>query len=88
MLDFAWEPDPLRSRLTCQLRVSDALDGPGGADAAEADLTAARAATAARNRAARAPTITAGPAPGAHYKQIREGSSPDRCVGTLDMTLR
>ena len=27
MLDFAWEPDPETSRLTCQLRVSDALDG-------------------------------------------------------------
>ena len=27
MLDFAWEPDPVRSRLTCQLQVTDALDG-------------------------------------------------------------
>ncbi len=27
MLDFAHEPDPARSRLTCQLKVSDALDG-------------------------------------------------------------
>ena len=27
MLDFAWQPDSLRSRLTCQLRVSGALDG-------------------------------------------------------------
>jgi 2Fe-2S ferredoxin len=27
MLDFAWNPDPVRSRLTCQLKVSDALDG-------------------------------------------------------------
>jgi 2Fe-2S ferredoxin len=27
MLDFAWEPDPVRSRLTCQLKVSDELDG-------------------------------------------------------------
>ncbi|MEN9060189.1 MULTISPECIES: 2Fe-2S iron-sulfur cluster-binding protein [Ponticoccus] len=27
MLDFAFEPDPARSRLTCQLKVSDALDG-------------------------------------------------------------
>jgi len=27
MLDFAWEPDPTRSRLTCQLKVTDALDG-------------------------------------------------------------
>ena len=27
MLDFAWEPDPVKSRLTCQLRVSDELDG-------------------------------------------------------------
>ncbi len=27
MLDFAYEPDPSRSRLTCQLKVSDALNG-------------------------------------------------------------
>ena len=27
MLDFAYQPDPKRSRLTCQLKVSDALDG-------------------------------------------------------------
>jgi 2Fe-2S ferredoxin len=27
MLDFAYEPDPERSRLTCQLRVTDELDG-------------------------------------------------------------
>ena len=27
MLDFAWAPDPARSRLTCQLKVTDALDG-------------------------------------------------------------
>jgi ferredoxin, 2Fe-2S len=27
MLDFAYEPDPVRSRLTCQLRVTGALDG-------------------------------------------------------------
>ena len=27
MLDFAWQPDPVRSRLTCQIRVTDALDG-------------------------------------------------------------
>ena len=27
MLDFAWEPDLERSRLTCQLRVTDELDG-------------------------------------------------------------
>jgi ferredoxin, 2Fe-2S len=27
MLDFAWEPDPVRSRLTCQIQVSDAIDG-------------------------------------------------------------
>jgi len=27
MLEFALEPDPVRSRLTCQLKVSDALDG-------------------------------------------------------------
>lgn len=27
MLDFAFQPDPQRSRLTCQLKVSEALDG-------------------------------------------------------------
>ena len=27
MLDFAWQPDAVRSRLTCQLKVSAALDG-------------------------------------------------------------
>lgn len=27
MLDFAYHPDPERSRLTCQLKVSDAVDG-------------------------------------------------------------
>ena len=27
MLDFAYEPDPKRSRLTCQLKVTEALDG-------------------------------------------------------------
>jgi len=27
MLDFAWQPDALRSRLTCQIKVSDAIDG-------------------------------------------------------------
>ena len=27
MLDFAYEPDPDRSRLTCQLKVTDDLDG-------------------------------------------------------------
>lgn len=27
MLDFAYEPDEIRSRLTCQLKVTDALDG-------------------------------------------------------------
>jgi 2Fe-2S ferredoxin len=27
MLDFAYEPDLVRSRLTCQLKVSDALEG-------------------------------------------------------------
>jgi len=27
MLDFAYEPDPERSRLTCQLKVTAALDG-------------------------------------------------------------
>ncbi len=27
MLDFAYEPDPARSRLTCQVKVTDALDG-------------------------------------------------------------
>ncbi|MEM9434761.1 MAG: 2Fe-2S iron-sulfur cluster-binding protein [Pseudomonadota bacterium] len=27
MLDFAYEPNPTSSRLTCQLKVTDALDG-------------------------------------------------------------
>ena len=27
MLDFAFEPDPATSRLTCQVKVTDALDG-------------------------------------------------------------
>ncbi|MDO9527282.1 MAG: 2Fe-2S iron-sulfur cluster-binding protein [Gemmobacter sp.] len=27
MLDFAWQPNPVLSRLTCQLRVTAALDG-------------------------------------------------------------
>jgi len=27
MLDFAWEPDQSKSRLTCQLKVTDALEG-------------------------------------------------------------
>lgn len=27
MLDFAWEPDAARSRLTCQVRVTDDMDG-------------------------------------------------------------
>ena len=27
MLDFAFQPDAQRSRLTCQLKVSDSLDG-------------------------------------------------------------
>ena len=27
MLDFAYEPDPLRSRLTCQIKVTPELDG-------------------------------------------------------------
>ena len=27
MLDFAWEPDATRSRLTCQIKVTDTLDG-------------------------------------------------------------
>ena len=27
MLDFAYEPNPAKSRLTCQLKVTDALDG-------------------------------------------------------------
>ena len=27
MLDFAYQPDPARSRLTCQLKVSPALEG-------------------------------------------------------------
>jgi ferredoxin, 2Fe-2S len=27
MLDFAWKPDPVRSRLTCQIKVTYAIDG-------------------------------------------------------------
>jgi len=27
MLDFAWQPDPVRSRLTCQIKVTPELDG-------------------------------------------------------------
>ncbi|MBC7145156.1 MAG: 2Fe-2S iron-sulfur cluster binding domain-containing protein [Thioclava marina] len=27
MLDFAYEPDPVTSRLTCQIKVTDDLDG-------------------------------------------------------------
>jgi len=27
MLEFAWEPDPTRSRLTCQIRASEHLEG-------------------------------------------------------------
>ena len=27
MLDFAHQPDPARSRLTCQIEVNEALDG-------------------------------------------------------------
>ncbi len=27
MLDFAYEPDPVRSRLTCQVKVTDDLEG-------------------------------------------------------------
>ncbi|MDP4032775.1 MAG: 2Fe-2S iron-sulfur cluster-binding protein [Pseudorhodobacter sp.] len=27
MLDFAWHPDPVRSRLTCQIKVTSAMDG-------------------------------------------------------------
>ena len=27
MLDFAWEPDVEKSRLTCQLKITDAIDG-------------------------------------------------------------
>ena len=27
MLDFAYQPDPGRSRLTCQIKVTEALDG-------------------------------------------------------------
>ncbi len=27
MLDFAYQPDPKTSRLTCQIKVTDALDG-------------------------------------------------------------
>ncbi|HEY0213796.1 MAG TPA: 2Fe-2S iron-sulfur cluster-binding protein [Paenirhodobacter sp.] len=27
MLDFAWQPDPVKSRLTCQIKVEPDLDG-------------------------------------------------------------
>ena len=27
MLDFAYEPDPIRSRLTCQIKITDDLEG-------------------------------------------------------------
>ncbi len=27
MLDFAYQPDPKTSRLTCQIKITDALDG-------------------------------------------------------------
>ena len=27
MIDFAWNPDPVTSRLTCQIKVTEALDG-------------------------------------------------------------
>ncbi|WP_120633625.1 2Fe-2S iron-sulfur cluster-binding protein [Ruegeria sp. EL01] len=27
MLDFAWKPDPIRSRLTCQIKVTKELEG-------------------------------------------------------------
>ncbi|MGR3289824.1 MAG: 2Fe-2S iron-sulfur cluster-binding protein [Paracoccaceae bacterium] len=27
MLDFAYEPDPVRSRLACQIKVNDTLEG-------------------------------------------------------------
>ncbi len=27
MLDFAWQPDPVKSRLTCQIKVTPDLDG-------------------------------------------------------------
>ncbi|PIE11445.1 MAG: 2Fe-2S ferredoxin [Rhodobacterales bacterium] len=27
MLDFAWQPDELRSRLTCQIKVTEDMDG-------------------------------------------------------------
>ncbi len=27
MLDFAWHPDPVKSRLTCQIKVTDEVDG-------------------------------------------------------------
>lgn len=27
MLDFAWHPDPLKSRLTCQIKVTPDLEG-------------------------------------------------------------
>ncbi|MFT3689895.1 2Fe-2S iron-sulfur cluster-binding protein [Paenirhodobacter sp.] len=27
MLDFAWNPDPVKSRLTCQIKVTEDIDG-------------------------------------------------------------
>ncbi len=39
MLDFAYKPDPVRSRLTCQLKVSAALDGLVVHMPEKADLT-------------------------------------------------
>ncbi|RLL63689.1 2Fe-2S iron-sulfur cluster-binding protein [Paenirhodobacter hankyongi] len=27
MLDFAWHPDPVKSRLTCQIKVTPEIDG-------------------------------------------------------------
>ena len=38
MLDFAYEPDPARSRLTCQLEVTDRPRRACGADARKTDI--------------------------------------------------
>ena len=56
MLDFAWEPDPETSRLTCQLRVSDALDGLV-VRMPEKQILSPRPAAASRGRSARSAPI-------------------------------
>ena len=48
MLDFAFEPDPATSRLTCQIKVTDALDGATYVVAPFADRCGMRDQCAAR----------------------------------------